>query len=70
MSSNDMTVMLLYGGPPLLIMLMLVYGVSLVQTKPNQSPPTLGAKIFGWSIILLSLAIIILAIASMLKKNK
>lgn len=47
MSSNDMTVMLLYGGPPLLIMLMLVYGVSLVQTKPNQTPPTVGAKIFG-----------------------
>jgi Na+/phosphate symporter len=70
MSSNEMAVMLLYGGPPLLIMLMLAYGVSLVQTKPNQTPPTLGTKMFGWSLILLSLAIVILAIASMMKKNK
>ena len=68
MSAND-AVLLLYGGPPLLVIFMFVYGLSLIREKPYGDPPTFAAKSFGWFLILLSLAIVILAVMIMMQKK-
>jgi hypothetical protein len=68
MSSNGTALMLLYGGPPTLIALMFGYGVTLLQTKANQSPPSTAQKMSGWFLILLSISIVALFIASKIKK--
>jgi len=68
MNSDGMAVMLLYGGPPTLIALMFGYGVTLLQTKANQDPPSNLQKMVGWMFILLSISIICFFIASKIKK--
>jgi hypothetical protein len=68
MSNDGLAIMLLYGGPPTLIAMMFGYGVTLLQTKPNQDPPSNLQKMVGWMFILLSISIICLFIASKIKK--
>jgi len=63
-----MAIMLLYGGPPTLIAMMFGYGITLLQTKANQSPPSTMQKMTGWLLILLSITIVVLFIASKIKK--
>lgn len=68
MSSDGMVMMLLIGGPPTLIALMFGYGITLLQTKANQDPPSTLQKVSGWFLILLSISIVALFIASKIKK--
>lgn len=68
MSSDGIAIMLLYGGPPTLIALMFGYGITLLQTKANQSPPSTLQKMTGWLLILLSISIVCLFIAAKMKK--
>ena len=65
-----MAVMLLYGGPPLLLMLMFIYGIKLLEKKPNQDPPSTMQKMAGWFLILSSLSIVALFVATFFKSNK
>jgi type III secretory pathway component EscS len=66
--SDGTAILLLYGGPPTLIALMFGYGITLLQTKVNQSPPSTLQKMVGWLLILLSISIVALFIASKMKK--
>lgn len=68
MSSHGMALMLLYGGPPTLIAIMFGYGITLLQTKANKPPPSNLQKTTGWLLILLSISIVGLFIASKIKK--
>lgn len=65
-----MAIMLLYGGPPLLVMLMFIYGIKLLEKKPNQDPPSTSQKMVGWFLILLSIAIVALFVATFFKSIK
>ena len=66
MSENEMIALLVLNvGPFIIVIGMIIWGVKLIETKPDQKdPPSTGQKVAGGFLILLALGIMFLYLAT------
>lgn len=70
MSNNDMAIILLNVGPSAIVVLMFIWGIILLQKKPNEDEIPTGKKVGGWFLILASLAILALWLSTFYKPKQ